>query len=113
LSVVGTADFDGDGRGDIPCNDHGSIGVVPANWAIQVTRCATRSRVSSIGDDVGTVIVDGKVCMEHGRIRGIDFADQRTRAQLAGERIWSGWANWDPLGRSGEEMSPFSIPRMN
>jgi len=66
-----------------------------------------------IGDDVDTVIVDGTVCMEEGRIPGIDLAALRARAQAAGERVWSGWASWDPLGRSADEMSPFSFPRAN
>ena len=66
-----------------------------------------------IGDDVETVIVDGNVCMEQGCIPGIDLAELRARAQAAGERVWSGWASWDPLGRSADEMSPFSFPRMN
>jgi cytosine/adenosine deaminase-related metal-dependent hydrolase len=66
-----------------------------------------------IGDDVETVIVDGKVCMEQGRIPGVDFAELRERAQAAAERVWSGWANWDPLGRTADEMSPFSFPRAN
>ena len=66
-----------------------------------------------IGDDVETVIVDGKMCIEDGRSPAIDFADLRARAQAAGERVWSGWANWDPLGRSADEMSPFSFPRAN
>jgi 5-methylthioadenosine/S-adenosylhomocysteine deaminase len=66
-----------------------------------------------IGDDVETVIVDGKVCMEDGRIPGVDLAELRSRAQAAGERVWRGWANWDPLGRTADEMSPFSFPRAN
>ena len=66
-----------------------------------------------IGDDVETVIVDGKVCMEDGRIPGLDLAELRSRAQAAGERVWSGWASWDPLGRTADEMSPFSFPRAN
>jgi 5-methylthioadenosine/S-adenosylhomocysteine deaminase len=66
-----------------------------------------------IGDDVETVIVDGKVCMEDGRIPGVDLAELRSRAQAAGERVWSGWANWDSLGRTADEMSPFSFPRAN
>ena len=66
-----------------------------------------------IGDDVETVIVDGKVCMEDGRIPGVDLAELRSRAQAAGERVWSGWASWDPLGRTADEMSPFSFPRAN
>jgi hypothetical protein len=66
-----------------------------------------------IGDDVETVIVDGKVCVEDGRIPGVDLAELRSRAQAAGERVWSGWASWDPLGRTADEMSPFSFPRAN
>src|SRR5580700_1051187 len=66
-----------------------------------------------IGDDVDTVIVDGTVRMEGGRIPGIDFAELRRLAQAAGDRIWDGWANWDSLGRTADEMSPFSFPRAN
>jgi cytosine/adenosine deaminase-related metal-dependent hydrolase len=66
-----------------------------------------------IGDDVDTVIVDGVVRMENRRIPGIDFAALRAQAQAAGNRVWSGWRNWDPLGRSADEMSPYSFPRAN
>jgi cytosine/adenosine deaminase-related metal-dependent hydrolase len=66
-----------------------------------------------IGDDVRTVIVDGVVRMENGRIPGIDFAALRAQAQAAGERIWSGWQNWDPHRRTADEMSPYSFPRAN
>jgi 5-methylthioadenosine/S-adenosylhomocysteine deaminase len=59
------------------------------------------------------VIVDGVVRMEGGRIPGIDFAKLRAQAQAAAERVWGGWQNWDPLGRTAEEMSPFSFPRAN
>ena len=66
-----------------------------------------------IGDDIDTVIVDGIVRVEGGRIPNVDMAALRNQAQAAGERIWSGWANWDPLGRTADEMSPFSFQRMN
>jgi 5-methylthioadenosine/S-adenosylhomocysteine deaminase len=66
-----------------------------------------------IGDDVDTVIVDGIVRVEGGLIPNVDMASLRTQAQAAGERIWSGWANWDPHGRTADEMSPFSFRRMN
>ena len=66
-----------------------------------------------IGNDVETVIVDGIVRMQDGRIPGVDFAELREQAQAAGERIWSGWAEWDPHGRSADEMSPFSFPLAN
>jgi 5-methylthioadenosine/S-adenosylhomocysteine deaminase len=66
-----------------------------------------------IGDDVDTVIVDGIVRVEGGSIMGVDFGALRARTQAAGERIWAGWADWDPLGRSADEMCPFAFPRAN
>ena len=44
---------------------------------------------------------------------GVDFAALSARAQAAGERIWAGWADWDPLGRSADEMCPYAFPRAN
>ena len=73
-----------------------------------------KSRVEcGIGDDVDTVIVDGIVRVEGGRIMGLDFAALSARAQAAGERIWAGWADWDPLRRSADEMCPYAVPRAN
>src|SRR5580700_7954369 len=66
-----------------------------------------------IGNDVHTVIVDGVVRMENGRIPGVNFAEMRAQAQAAGERVWSGWQNWDPHGRTADEMSPYSFTRAN
>src|SRR3984893_5235428 len=66
-----------------------------------------------IGNDVHTVIVEGVTRMENGRIPGIDFAALRAQAQAAGERVWSGWQNWDPHGRTADEMSPYSFTRAN
>ncbi|HEU4371302.1 MAG TPA: chlorohydrolase family protein [Methylomirabilota bacterium] len=63
-----------------------------------------------IGDDVETVIVDGSVRMEQRAIPGVDIEDLRRRAQAAGEAVWSRLAEWDPLARSAEQMSPWSFP---
>jgi len=63
-----------------------------------------------IGDDVETVIVDGKVCMEGGVIPGVDFARLRAEAQAAAEQVWATLADWDPLGRTAEQASPWSFP---
>lgn len=62
------------------------------------------------GDDVDTVIVDGKICMEGGLIPGVDFAKLREEAQAAGEQVWETLSEWDPLGRSADEASPWSYP---
>jgi len=64
-----------------------------------------------IGDDVDTVIVDGKVCMENGVIHGVDFQQLRADSQSAGETIWATLPEWDPLGRSDEEACPYCYSR--
>src|SRR5262249_16172125 len=56
-----------------------------------------------VGDDVDTVIVDGKIVMEGGIIPGVDFAALRAQAQAAAEQIWDTLAEWDPLGGSHEQ----------
>jgi 5-methylthioadenosine/S-adenosylhomocysteine deaminase len=63
-----------------------------------------------VGDDVDTVIVDGKIVMEAGVIAGVDFAKLRTEAQIAGEQIWSTLQEWDPLGRTHEDACPWCYP---
>ena len=63
-----------------------------------------------IGDDVRTVIVDGVVRMEQGRIPGVDLESLRRQAQEAAEYAWDHLKDWDALGRTAEEMSPWSFP---
>jgi 5-methylthioadenosine/S-adenosylhomocysteine deaminase len=63
-----------------------------------------------IGDDVETVIVDGKTVMENGRIAGADLSTLRADAQAAGEAVWATLPEWDPLGRSAESACPWCYP---
>jgi len=63
-----------------------------------------------IGDDVVTVIVDGIVRMRDRVIPGVDLAAVRRQAQTAGETVWRSVQEWDPLGRTAEEISPWSFP---
>ncbi len=63
-----------------------------------------------IGDDVETVIVDGIVRMEGRKIPGVDCAVLRQNAQSSAEQIWQRWQEWDTLGRSATEASPWSFP---
>jgi len=63
-----------------------------------------------VGDDVDTVIVDGKAIMEGGIIPGVDFARIRADAQAAGEQVWATLQEWDPLGRTHEEACPWCYP---
>ena len=65
-----------------------------------------------IGDDVVTVIVDGAVRMRDRAIPGVDLAALRRQAQEAGEAVWGRVQEWDPLGRTAEQMSPWSFPLM-
>jgi hypothetical protein len=48
--------------------------------------------------------------MEHGQIPGVDIDDLRSRAQAAAEESWARVQEWDPLGRTAEQMSPLSFP---
>jgi 5-methylthioadenosine/S-adenosylhomocysteine deaminase len=63
-----------------------------------------------IGDDVVTVIVDGVIRMRDRAIPGVDLADVRRQAQAAAETVWQGVQEWDPLGRTSEEICPWSFP---
>jgi 5-methylthioadenosine/S-adenosylhomocysteine deaminase len=63
-----------------------------------------------IGDDVETVIVDGKTVMENGRIAGADLAALRADAQTAAETVWATLPEWDPLGRTAESACPWCYP---
>jgi 5-methylthioadenosine/S-adenosylhomocysteine deaminase len=65
-----------------------------------------------VGDDIDTVIVDGKICMENGLIPGIDFGRLRDDAQAAAETIWETLPEWDPLGRTAEEACPYCYPAL-
>jgi cytosine/adenosine deaminase-related metal-dependent hydrolase len=63
-----------------------------------------------IGDDIETVIVDGRVVVQGGKIPGVDFADLRKQAQAAGEAIWATLPEWDPLGRTADDACPWCYP---
>ena len=65
-----------------------------------------------IGDDVKTVIVNGRMCMRDRVIDGIDDAQLLAAAQRLGERTWRNWQSWDTLGRTAEEMCPMSYAMM-
>jgi 5-methylthioadenosine/S-adenosylhomocysteine deaminase len=60
-----------------------------------------------VGDDIDTVIVDGKICMENGVIPGVDFKKLRAESQTAAESIWATLPEWDPLGRTADEACPY------
>ena len=63
-----------------------------------------------ISDDVETVFVDGIVRMEERKIAGIDMSEITRKAQSVAEEIWGNLQDWDPLGRTAEQMCPWSFP---
>lgn len=63
-----------------------------------------------VGDDVETVIVDGRTCMENRVIPGLDLAALRAAAQKAGEYMWDHWQEWDPQQRTSAQVNPWSFP---
>jgi 5-methylthioadenosine/S-adenosylhomocysteine deaminase len=63
-----------------------------------------------VGDDVETVIIDGKTVMENRSIPGVDFSKIRSDAQAAGEKVWATLPDWDPLGRTAESACPWCYP---
>jgi cytosine/adenosine deaminase-related metal-dependent hydrolase len=63
-----------------------------------------------VGDDVETVIIDGKVVMHNRDIPGVDMGALLQEAQASGERVWASLPDWDPLGRNAETACPYSYP---
>ena len=63
-----------------------------------------------VGDDVETVIVNGKVVMENRTIPGLNLDELRSKAQESGERVWASLPESEPLGRTDEEACPYCYP---
>jgi hypothetical protein len=59
--------------------------------------------------DVETVIVDGVIRLQERRFPGLDLAQVRAAAQHAGEELWARIQDWDPLGRTADEVNPWSF----
>jgi len=65
---------------------------------------------TGIGDDVETVLVDGIVRMRDRRVPGVNCDGLLNQAQAAAEQYWSHLQEWDILGRTAEEASPWAFP---
>ena len=59
--------------------------------------------------DVETVIIDGKLIVENGKIRGMDETKVAEDLQKAGESFWSDIPRRDQKGRTLEELAPLSF----
>jgi cytosine/adenosine deaminase-related metal-dependent hydrolase len=63
-----------------------------------------------VGDDVETVIIDGKTVMENREIPGMDMGALLEEAQASGERVWASLPDWDPLERTADNACPYCYP---
>jgi 5-methylthioadenosine/S-adenosylhomocysteine deaminase len=61
-------------------------------------------------EDVDTVIIDGQVVVEHGKILTADVHEVARNLQRAGERLWPRMAAHDWAGRAVETLSPLTFP---
>jgi 5-methylthioadenosine/S-adenosylhomocysteine deaminase len=91
-------------KADIVLVDFGDLRFGPVWDPIKtLVDCAT-------GDNVRTVIVDGRVVMRDRRITGVDRADLLRQARAAAQEAWRRLPSWDYLERSAAEVSPPSFP---
>jgi hypothetical protein len=56
------------------------------------------------------VIIDGKTVVEGNRFLGVDEAEPLSTVQAEAEMIWAKIPEWDVMGRSAEEISPWAFP---
>lgn len=61
-----------------------------------------------IGDDVDTVICNGRISMRDGVIPKVDLPALRRQVQDFAEDIWPNLQDWDQLKRSAQDMCPIS-----
>ncbi|MBI4283506.1 MAG: amidohydrolase family protein [Chloroflexi bacterium] len=62
------------------------------------------------GRDIETVIIDGRIVVDHGHFLGVDEADLLCRVQTEADKIWGKISDWDFLGRRADEVSPWAFP---
>jgi hypothetical protein len=62
-------------------------------------------------EDVETVIVNGKVVLEHGNVLGLGerAGELYAKVQEIGEEVWSQIKDEDRLGRTIDQLSPPSF----
>jgi 5-methylthioadenosine/S-adenosylhomocysteine deaminase len=114
-ATVVTADFLGrKDLGRLAPNAAADIIIVdigPGSMRYRPVRDPIRALVEcGIGEDVETVIVDGVIRVENRRVLGVDLPELQAQTQQDAESQWAGVVNWDPLGRSADERSPYAYP---
>ena len=61
-------------------------------------------------EEVETVIVNGNIVVENGRVKGTDQTQLNRRLQEAGRKVWPQMAQHDWAHRPVDELSPLSFP---
>lgn len=93
-------------KADIVIVDMQSLRIGPYRDPIKaLVHCAT-------GDDVETVIVDGRTVVEDGRVVGVDERGLLADAQREAERLWATVPEWHWQKLGADEFSPPSFPAL-
>jgi cytosine/adenosine deaminase-related metal-dependent hydrolase len=93
-------------KADIAIVDMRSLRIGPYRDPIKaLVHCAT-------GDDVETVIVDGRTVVEDGRVVGVDERAVLADAQREAERLWATVPEWHWQKLGTDEFSPPSFPAL-
>jgi 5-methylthioadenosine/S-adenosylhomocysteine deaminase len=61
---------------------------------------------SASGDDVTTVVVDGRTVVEQGQLPGVDPAALSAAVQRSAEAYWAAYQGWDYAGQSADQRFP-------
>jgi cytosine/adenosine deaminase-related metal-dependent hydrolase len=62
-------------------------------------------------EDLDTVIIDGNIVVEHGKVLAADDREVARNLQRAGERMWPRMAEYDWAGRDVDALSPLTFPK--
>ena len=60
--------------------------------------------------EVETVIIDGRIIVNQGRVKGMDETEIAKELQKIGENLWADVPRRDAEGRTVDEISPLSFP---
>ena len=94
-------------KADIVILDMQSLRIGPYRDPIKaLVNCGT-------GDDVETVIVDGRTVVAGGRVVGVDEEALRHEAQQEAERLWATVPEWHWEGLTTEQLSPTAFPPLD
>lgn len=62
-------------------------------------------------EDLDSVIIDGQIVVEHGKVLATDEREVARNLQRAAERLWPRMARHDWAGRDVDTLSPLTFPQ--